>query len=237
METLNTIVVITHQNNDLIAKLTEKRIKMNDEELEQNLNIDSQIIPQNLLREPIRSRQLASTFIQSDIQPECKIDNSEEPSLGHINLRKRQANLNFNDDELLEESVRKSPSPERRPQHPSTIKCFIWNDQTAKMIAEKQNKANDRNVELWNYSNNDRNNPTKFQIDLTSESKASYNNFVLFCYLTEYNIDANKKHNVQSISQIDRQNNSTGRFSSRNNIIRNKANEGIKKNGNNSILV
>lgn len=146
------------QNNDLIAKLTEKRIKMNEEDPEQECEqeyehktySDNRLVPSNLLREPAHSRPNASTFIESSSQDENKPANSEEQSLGHINLRKRQPNLNFNDDELCEESVRKSPSPERRPQHPSTIRCFIWNDKTAKMIAENQTKKNDTSVEISN---------------------------------------------------------------------------------------
>ena len=85
-------------------------------------------------------------------------------------LENRKADIKFNDDELAEESVRKSPSPERRPQHPSTIKWFVWNDKTAKIISEKQNR------ETSEYYNKEHKNKVKlnnedgsseYQIDLT----------------------------------------------------------------------
>lgn len=37
----------------------------------------------------------------------------------YSNVRTATISLNFNDDELKEEDVCKSPSPERRPQHPT----------------------------------------------------------------------------------------------------------------------
>jgi hypothetical protein len=41
----------------------------------------------------------------------------------YSNVKTAQISLNFNDEELMEEDVCKSPSPERRPQHPTQSNC------------------------------------------------------------------------------------------------------------------
>lgn len=46
--------------------------------------------------------------------------------------------LKFNEDELEEEEIYKSPSPERRPVHPRQTNFLAWNSQIAKLVAQKQ---------------------------------------------------------------------------------------------------
>lgn len=99
----------------LIARLDAQRNRMNEDE-------------------KLADESLAGTFEREFASGAGRAQQPDEPaSVERVGPR-------FDEDDTEEQPARKSPSPESRPEHPASAKCFVWNS-AARMLSQR--KGND----------------------------------------------------------------------------------------------